>query len=437
MGEFFPEVPKITYEGPDSKNPLAFKFYNPDEKVGDKTMREHLRFSMAYWHDILGTGADPFGGDVFERPWLDITDPQEQAKARMQGAFEVLDKLDLDFFCFHDTDIAPEGESLGDFHRNFDEIVELTKKLMEEYNKKLLWGTACLFKHKRYMHGAATSPLPEVFAYAASQVKKAIEATQYLGGANYTFWGGREGYDTLLNTEMGLEMDNYARLLQMAVDYKKKIGFDGQFLIEPKPMEPTKHQYDYDVAAILGFLLKYNLTDHFKINIEQNHAILAGHSYSHEIRLARENGILGSLDANEGDYLLGWDTDQLPTNIYESTFVMYEVLKAGGLAPGGLNFDAKLRRQSYKPEDIFLGKIAGMDTYARGLKIAHALLEGGEIEEFLEDRYKGWKSGLGKEIMEGKVGFEELEKYSLENGHKIEVPSGRREMLEAIINRYI
>ncbi|MFP4409627.1 MAG: xylose isomerase [Spirochaetaceae bacterium] len=437
MKEFFPEVPKIKYEGPDSKNPMAFKFYNPDEKVGDKTMREHLRFSMAYWHDIIGTGADPFGGDVFERPWLSITDPQEQAKARMRGAFEVLDKLGLDFFCFHDTDIAPEGEKLSDFHKNFDEIVELTKQLMADYDKKRLWGTACLFKNKRYMHGAATSPLPEVFAYAASQVKKAIEATHYLGGANYTFWGGREGYDTLLNTEMGLEMDNYARLLEMAVDFKKKLGFDGQFLIEPKPMEPTKHQYDYDVAAILGFLLKYKLIDHFKINIEQNHAILAGHTYAHEIRLARENGILGSLDANEGDYLLGWDTDQLPTNIYESTFVMYEVLKAGGLAPGGLNFDAKLRRHSFKPDDIFLGKIAGMDTYARGLKIAHALLEGGEIEEFVQERYKGWKSGLGKEIMEGKVGFEELEKYTLENGHGIEVPSGRREMLEAIVNRYI
>ena len=437
MQEFFPNIRKIEYEGPDSRNPLSFKFYNPDEKVGGKTMREHLRFSMAYWHDIIGTGADPFGGDVFERPWLNIRDPQEQAKARMRGTFEVLDKLSLDFFCFHDTDIAPEGETLSDFHRNFDEIVELTKELMTDYNKKLLWGTACLFRNKRYMHGAATSPLPEVFAYAASQVKKTMEATHYLDGANFTFWGGREGYDTLLNTDMGLEMDNYARLLRMAVDYKQKLGFTGPFLIEPKPMEPTKHQYDYDVAAILGFLSKYDLLEHFKINIEQNHAILAGHSYAHEIRLARENGVLGSLDANEGDYLLGWDTDQIPTNIYEATFVMYEVLKAGGLGFGGLNFDAKSRRQSFKPDDIFIGKIAGMDTYARGLTTAYALLEGGEIEAFIDERYSGWRSGLGKQIVDGTVDFEALEKYTLENGHAIELSSGRREMLEAIVNRYL
>ena len=434
--EFFPDIPSITYEGPDSRNPFAFKFYNPDERIGDKTMAEHLRFSVAYWHTLNGTGADPFGVGVNERPWLSIGDPMEQAKARMRALFEITEKLGVPFFCFHDRDIAPDGAALGEANRNLDEIVEYTKTLMADSPTRLLWGTAQLFMHPRYVHGAATSPSPEVFAFAAAQVKKAIEVTKYLDGKNYVFWGGREGYETLINTDMGLELDNLGRFLNMAVDYKKKIGFDGQFLIEPKPKEPTSHQYDFDVQSGHAFLQKYGLVDHFKFNIEQNHAILAGHTYAHEIHYARANGLLGSLDANQGDYLLGWDTDQFPTNIMESIFVMYEVLKNGGLAPGGLNFDAKLRRPSFKSDDIFLAHIGGMDAYARGLKIAHALLAGGELEGFVEDRYSGWKSGIGAKIVEGSVGFDELEQYSLAHD-EIALESGRRELLESIVNRYI
>lgn len=434
--EFFPDIPSIQYEGRDSRNPLAFKFYNPDERVGDKTMAEHLRFSVAYWHTLNGNGADPFGVGVNERPWLSIQDPMEQAKARMRALFEITEKLHVPFFCFHDRDIAPDAPTLGEANRNLDEIVEYAKTLMADSPTRLLWGTAQLFMHPRYVHGAATSPSADVFAFAAAQVKKAIEVTQYLDGKNYVFWGGREGYETLINTDMGFELDNLGRFLNMAVDYKKKIGFDGQFLIEPKPKEPTSHQYDFDVQSGHAFLQKYGLVDHFKFNIEQNHAILAGHTYAHEIHYARANGLLGSLDANQGDYLLGWDTDQFPTNIMESIFVMYEVLKNGGLAPGGLNFDAKLRRPSFKSDDIFLAHIAGMDAYARGLKIAHALLAGGELEAFVKDRYAGWASGIGAKIVEGRVGFEELEQHSLSQG-EIALESGRRELLESIVNRYI
>ena len=433
--EFFPDIPAIKYEGPDSRNPFAFKFYNPTEKIGDKTMEEHLRFSVAYWHTLTGTGSDPFGVGCNERPWLSISDPMEQAKARMRAQFEITEKLGTPFFCFHDRDVAPDGETLDEANRNLDEIAEYTRKLMNDSPTKLLWGTAQLFFHPRYIHGASTSPNPDVFAFAAAQVKKAIEVTQYLGGSNYVFWGGREGYDTLLNTDMGLELDNMGRFLNLAVDYKKKIGFAGQFLIEPKPKEPTSHQYDFDVQSGHAFLQKYGLVEDFKFNIEQNHAILAGHSYSHEIHYARVNGLLGSLDANQGDYLLGWDTDQFPTNLLEAILVMYEVLKNGGLKPGGLNFDAKLRRPSHHPDDIFHAHIAGMDTYARGLKIAHALLEGREIEDFIAERYAGWKNGIGEKIIKGSVGFEELEQHAREHG-AIRNGSGRREMLEAIINRY-
>ena len=436
MKEFFPEIKKIRYEGPDSKNPLAFKFYNPEEKVGGKTMAEHLRFSMAYWHTLNGGGADPFGGPVFERPWLSISDPMDQAKARMHAAFEILDKLQLEYICFHDQDIAPQGETLSESFKNFDEISSLMKKLMNDSGVKLLWGTARLFMDKKYMHGAGTSPQVDVYTHAAAQVKKCLEVTRDLGGANYVFWGGREGYDTLLNTNMGLELDTMGQFLRMAADYAQEIGFDGQLLIEPKPKEPTTHQYDFDVNSIMAFLHKYGLSDRFKINVEQNHAILAGHTYQHEIRLARINDKLGSLDANEGAYLLGWDTDQLPTSVYESAAVMYEVLQNGGIAPGGLNFDAHLRRHSFKPDDIFLGFIAGMDTYARGLKVAHALLESGEIEDFIRERYKSWDSDLGKKILAGKTSLSELAEYA----HKhdpVEVDSGRREMLESIVNRYL
>ena len=434
--EFFPNVPVVKYEGPDSKNPFAFKYYNPDEKIGTRTMRDHLRFSVAYWHAMTGGGNDPFGTATAVRPWLSITDPMEQAKARMRALFELTEKLQVPFFCFHDRDVAPDGATLAEANKNLDTIVEYTQVLMADSPTKLLWGTAQLFYHPRYMHGAATAPNPDAFAFAAAQVKKAIEVTQYLGGQNYTFWGGREGYDTLLNTNMGLELDNMGRFLNLAVDFKKKIGFAGQFLIEPKPKEPTAHQYDFDVQSGHAFLQKYGLVDHFKFNIEQNHAILAGHTYWHEIYYARVNGLLGSLDANQGDYLLGWDTDQFPTNIMESIFVMYEVLKNGGLAPGGLNFDAKLRRASHQPEDLFHAHIAGMDTFARGLRVAHAMLESGELEDFVNERYAGWSSGIGKRILDGKADFTELERYALDNSD-VQNGSGRREMLEAIVNRFI
>lgn len=436
MNEFFPDVPKIPYEGPRSKNPLAFKFYNAEEKVGEKTMEEHLRFSLAYWHTMRGTGADPFGVGTNQRPWLSISDEMDQAKARMRAMFELTEKLGLPFFCFHDRDIAPEGATLRETNKMLDEIVEYTKGLMADSKTKLLWGTACLFANPRFVHGAGTSCNADVFAYAAAQVKKAVEVTKYLGGVNYVFWGGREGYETLLNTNMKLELDNLARLLHMAVDYAKEIGFTGQFLIEPKPMEPTKHQYDRDVATCMAFLQAYDLVDHFKINIEQNHAILAGHQYQHEIYTARINNLLGSLDANIGDYLLGWDTDQMPTDIYDATFTMYEVLKNGGLAPGGLNFDAHVRRASFEPIDLVYGHIAGMDTYARGLKTAAALLDGGEIESFVESRYASWKEGIGTKIISGEVGFKELEDYIIDTG-EIKNSSGRQELLESIVNRYI
>ena len=436
MSEFFPDVKSVAFEGPDSRNPLAFKYYNPDEKVGGRPMREHLRFALAYWHTMNNRMADPFGAGTAIRPWDSISDPMEQARARMSALFELAEKLGIGHFCFHDRDIAPEGDTLAETNRNLDEIVEHTKKLIADSPVELLWGTACMFTNPRFVHGAATSCNADVFAYAAAQVKKALEVTKYLGGTNYVFWGGREGYETLLNTDLGLELDNLGRFLGMAVDYAKKIGFEGQFLIEPKPMEPTKHQYDSDVAACHAFLQKYKLTEHFKMNIEQNHAVLAGHTFSHELRYARTNNMLGSMDINQGDYLLGWDTDQMPTSVMEATLAMYEVLKNGGIAPGGMNFDAHVRRGSFEANDLLIGHIAGMDAYARGLKAAAGLVESGEIDSFVENRYRSYRDGIGRKIVNGEVGFAELEAYALENSN-IENESGRQEMLEAIVNRYI
>lgn len=436
MGEFFKDVPKIKYEGKDSRNPLAFKYYNPEEVVGDKTMAEHLRFSVAYWHTFTGEGVDPFGMGTMVRPWNSLQDPMELAKARVEAAFEFMQKLGVEYFCFHDRDIAPEGETLAETNRNLDEIVALIKEKMEKTGIKLLWGTANLFAHPRFVHGAATSPNADVFAYAAAQVKKALEITKELGGENYVFWGGREGYETLLNTDMGLEQDNLARFFQMAIDHAEEIGFTGQFLIEPKPKEPTKHQYDFDVATVLSFLRKYGLEKYFKMNIEANHATLAGHTFQHELHLARVNGVLGSVDANQGDMLLGWDTDQFPTDIYTTTLAMYEILKNGGLHSGGLNFDAKVRRASFEPVDLFYGHIAGMDAFARGLKVAHKLLENKVLEEFVAERYNSYCEGIGKDIVEGKVGFKELEEYVMKNDQITNI-SGRQEMLESIVNQYI
>lgn len=436
MKEFFPEVTKIQYEGEKSKNPLAFRYYNPDEVVGDKTMEEHLRFSMAYWHTMTGGGQDMFGVDTAIRPWNDVKDPMEVARMRAYAAFEFMEKMQIPYFCFHDVDLAPEGETLQETFRNIDEIVAIIKDLMAQTGKKLLWGTANLFGHPRFMHGAATSPNADVFAYSAARVKRALEITKELGGENYVFWGGREGYETLLNTDMKLELDNLARFLHMAVEYAQEIGFKGQFLIEPKPKEPTKHQYDFDTQSVLAFLKTYDLDKYFKVNIEANHATLAGHTFQHELRYARINGILGSVDANQGDELLGWDTDQFPTNIYVTTLAMYEILLNGGLAPGGLNFDAKPRRGSHEPIDLFYSHIAGMDAFARGLKVAHKLIESGELENFIAERYQSYTTGIGKKIVDGEVGFKELTEYALQN-NPIVLSSGRQEMLESIINRYL
>ncbi len=436
MSEYFKGINKIQYEGKDSENPLAFKYYNPEEVIGGKTMKEHLRFAVAYWHTFQGTGADPFGDGTAQRAWDSITDPMELAKAKVVANFEFCEKLGVPFFCFHDRDIAPEAGTLKETNKNLDEIVALIKEHMKTSNVKLLWGTANAFSNPRYVHGASTSCNADVFAYAAAQVKKAMEVTKELGGQNYVFWGGREGYETLLNTNMKLEQDNFARFLQMAVDYAKEIGFDGQFLIEPKPKEPTKHQYDVDTATVIGFLKTYGLDPYFKMNIEANHATLAAHTFQHELRACRINNVLGSIDANQGDLLLGWDTDQFPTNIYDTTLAMYEVLKAGGFTTGGLNFDSKVRRASFEPSDLFYSHIAGMDTFAKGLKIANKMIEDGKFDKFVSDRYASYTSGIGKDIVDGKVGFAELEKYAMEND-QVKNVSGRQEMLEMTLNQYI
>lgn len=436
MSEIFKGIGKIKYEGPGSDNPLAFQYYNPDEMVMGKRMENHLRFAVAYWHTYKDTGSDPFGDATSIRPWDGISDKMELAKVKVEANFEFCEKLGVPFFCFHDRDIAPEADSLKETNRRLDEIVSLIKERMKSSPVKLLWGTTNAFSHPRFVHGASTSPNADVFAFASAQVKKAMEITYELGGQNYVFWGGREGYETLLNTDMKLELDNMARFLSMAVDYAKEIGFKGQFLIEPKPKEPTKHQYDFDAATVIGFLKSYGLDPYFKLNIEANHATLAAHTFQHDLRVARINGMLGSIDANQGDMLLGWDTDQFPTNIYDTTLAMYEVLKMGGFTTGGLNFDSKVRRGSFEAVDLFYGHIAGMDAFAKGLKAAAAMIEDGKIDKFIAERYQSYSTGIGKDIVERKVGFKELEKYALEHD-KIVNSSGRQEMLETLLNGYI
>jgi xylose isomerase len=437
MSEYFKNVSKIPYEGPKSDNPLAFKYYNADEKIGGKTLKEHLRFAVAYWHTFQARGGDPFGTDGSAiRPWDNISDKMDLAKAKVEANFEFCEKLGVPFFCFHDRDIAPEADTLKETNKRLDVIVAAIKERMKNSDVKLLWGTTNAFSHRRFTHGASTSCNAGVFAYAASQVKKAMEITKELGGQNYVFWGGREGYETLLNTDMKLELDNLARFLKMAVDYKKEIGFDGQLLIEPKPKEPTKHQYDFDTATVLGFLRANGLEGHFKMNIEANHATLAGHTFQHDLQLARINNALGSIDANQGDLMLGWDTDQFPTNIYETTLAMLEVIKMGGFTKGGLNFDAKVRRASFEPIDLFYGHIAGMDAFAQGFKIANKIVEDGKFDKFIAERYASYNTGIGKDIVAGKVGFKELEAYTLENGEP-EIFSGRQEVLESLLNQYV
>lgn len=437
MGEAFPGIKPIQYEGKDSKNPLAFKHYNADEVVDGKSMKDHLRFSVAYWHSFRNGGADQFGVATRQMPWDDHSGSVENAQNRARVAFEFISKLGAPYYCFHDRDVAPEADTLSETNKNLDAVVKVLKEEQERTGVKLLWGTACLFTHPRFLHGAATSCNADVFAYAGAQVAKALEVTKELGGEGYVFWGGREGYKSLLNTDMGRELDHLARFLHMAVDYKKEIGFNGQFYIEPKPKEPTKHQYDSDAAACYAFLQRYDLVDHLKLNIEANHATLAGHTFAHELEFAAANGILGSIDANRGDLLLGWDTDQFPTDLYDTTYAMLTVLNMGGFTTGGLNFDAHVARESFEPVDLFHAHIGGMDAFARGLKIAAALKKDGVISKFVKKRYSSWDSGLGADIEAGKMGFADLQKYMVEKGEADANESGRVEMLENFINEYI
>jgi xylose isomerase len=433
----FPDVSKIKYEGPDSRNPLAFRCYNANELVEGKPMKDHLRFSVAYWHTFRGTGADPFGPGTMLRPWEGPADTVENAIRRARVAFEFFEKLGAPFYCFHDRDVAPEGSSLAETNKNLDAVVKVLKEEQQRTGVKLLWGTANLFSNPRFMHGAATSCNADAFAFAAAQVKKALEVTKELGGAGYVFWGGREGYQCLWNTDMKREVDHLAAFMHMAVDYAKKIGFTGQFYFEPKPKEPTKHQYDFDSAACINFLRAYGLADHVKMNIETNHATLAGHSVEHELDYAGSQGFLGSVDANTGDLLLGWDTDQFPTDIYLTAKIMLVILKYGGFTTGGLNFDAKVRRESFEPLDLFYAHVGGMDAFAKGLKIAAAIRADGALAKMLADRYASWNSGVGGEIEAGRHSFESLEKYMLAKGEATPSQSGRQELFENVVNRYV
>ena len=433
----FPEVSKIQYEGPQSRNALAFRHYNENELVEGKTMKDHLRFSVAYWHAMRGTGADPFGPGTMIRPWEGPHDTVQNAINRVRVAFEFMEKLTVPFFCFHDRDVAPEGDTLAETNKNLDAVVKVIREEMDRTGIKLLWGTANLFSNRRYVHGAATSCNADAFAYAAAQVKKALEITKELGGQGYVFWGGREGYQTLWNIDMKRELDHLARFMHMAVDYAKQIGFTGQFYFEPKPKEPTKHQYDFDAAACINFLRTYGLAEHVKLNIETNHATLAGHTVEHELEYAGAQGFLGSVDANAGDLLLGWDTDQFPTDIYLTTKIMLVILKYGGFKTGGLNFDAKVRRESFEPIDLFYAHIGGMDAFAKGLKIAAAIRADGELERMVRQRYASWDTGIGAEIEAGKHDFVSLEKYMLQKGDITPNQSGRQELFENIVNRYI
>ncbi len=432
---YFPSIPKIQFEGVKSNNPFAFRFYDKDKVVAGKPMRAHLKFAMSYWHTLCSESTDMFGAGTRCMNFGGTT-PLEISQNRVAAAFELMEKLEIEYFCFHDRDIAPEGATLRESNENIDRIVPLLKQEMERTGIRLLWGTANCFNNPRYMNGAATSNDADVFAYAAAQIKKALEVTTALGGSGYVFWGGREGYETLLNTDTGRELDHMAALMRMAVDYGRKIGFAGDFYIEPKPKEPTKHQYDFDGATVLAFLRKYGLEKDFKLNIEANHATLAGHTFQHELRVARDNRAFGSIDANSGDTLLGWDTDCFPTNVYDTTLCMYEVLKAGGFKNGGLNFDAKVRRPSNTPEDIFLAYIAGMDAFAFGLLVADKLLADGCLEQFVAKRYASFDSGIGKKIESGATSLEELSAHALAAGEP-HPSSGRQEYLESLINQYI
>ena len=436
MPAAFPNIAPIQYEGPTSKNPLAYKWYDAGEIIEGKTMVGHLRFSVVYWHTMRGAGGDMFGWGTAQRSWELGEGTVAQAQHRARCFFEIVEKLGAPYYAFHDRDVAPHGKTLRESNKSLDAVAKVMKQEQKRTGIKLLWGTAQLFVHPRYCHGAATSCNADVFAYSAAQVKKAIEVTHELGGEGYTFWGGREGYSTLWNTDMKRELEHLAKFLHMAVAHKKAIGFKGQFYIEPKPKEPTKHQYDSDAAACLNFLREYDLMDHLKLNLETNHATLAGHSMQHELEVAGAAGALGSIDANTGDLMLGWDTDQFPTDIYLTTQCMLSILKYGGLKTGGVNFDAKVRRESFEPVDLFHAHIGGMDAFARGLKIAAAIRADGRLDAFVKNRYRTWDSGLGRDIEKGKVGFKQLEAHALKNGEP-KLESGRQEFLENLINEFI
>jgi xylose isomerase len=431
---YFGAVAPVRFEGPDSRDPLAFRFYQPDRMVLGKRMEDHLRVAVAYWHSFCWPGGDPFGGQTFERPWFG--DTMEAARAKADAAFDLFDILGAPFFCFHDRDAAPEGATLAESDRNLRAIAEVFARKMETSRTRLLWGTANLFSHRRYMAGAATNPDPEVFAYAAAQVKTALEVTHDLGGANYVLWGGREGYETLLNTDMRREFDQMARFLAMVVEHKHRIGFTGTILIEPKPQEPTKHQYDFDVATVYGLLKRAGLENEVKVNIEVGHAVLAGHSFEHEIAKALALGIFGSCDINRNDYQSGWDTDQFPNNVPEVALALYHILQGGGFTTGGMNFDAKLRRQSLDPEDLVAAHVGGMDTLARGLLAAAAMIEDGGLGAAVHDRYAGWEGDLGRRIMGG-ASMADIAAEVHARGIEPTPRSGRQERLENLVNRFV
>lgn len=434
--EFFPGIKKIPFEGPGSKNPLAFRFYDETRKIGTKTMKDHFRFAVAYWHTLTGTGGDPFGPGTKVFPWAHAKDPVDFGKEKMDAAFEFITKMGIPFYCFHDFDIVAEAESISESEKRLQIMVEYAKEKQKASGVKLLWGTANLFSHPRYMNGAATNPDFNVIAYAGTQVKNALDATIALGGENYVFWGGREGYNTLLNTNMKRELDHMARFLEMARDYARRQGFKGTFLVEPKPMEPTKHQYDFDTATVIGFLKAHGLTGDFKLNVEVNHATLAGHSFQHDLQVAADAGLLGSIDANRGDYQNGWDTDQFPINIYELVEAMFIIQEAGGFTTGGINFDAKTRRNSTDLEDLFIAHIAAMDVFARALLVADNILNHSDYKKLRKERYASFDSGNGARFEKGELTLEDLRDLALNHGEPKQI-SGKQELYEAMINHYI
>ena len=438
MSTYFSDISPIAYEGPESSNPLAFKWYDKDRLVLGKRMEDHLRFAVCYWHSFCWNGFDPFGYDgTFERPWQQVNDPMAAARLKADAAFDFFARLGAPYYCFHDRDVAPEGSTPRESVKYLHEMVDVLQAKQAQTGVKLLWGTANLFSHRRFMSGASTNPDPEIFALAALQVKEAMDATLKLGGENYVLWGGREGYETLLNTRVGHELDQMGRFLNMVVEYKHKIGFKGAILIEPKPREPSKHQYDFDTATVYGFLARYGLDKEIKVNIEANHATLSGHSFEHEIATAIDVGIFGSIDMNRGDMQCGWDTDQFPNNIPETALALYLILQAGGFTTGGLNFDAKVRRQSLDAEDMFHGHIGGMDVSARALLIAEKMITDGRLARHVDARYAGWNEAFGQDLLGGRLGLDQVAARALERNQDTRPASGRQELLENLLNSYL